>query len=306
MDPRERLDELPRVPLCDLPTPVREVPALGAWVKDDSHSAPLWGGNKPRKLEFILADAEKRGKRSILTFGGIGTNHGLATALYARERGMKCVLGLVEQPRDAHVEAQLERIRASGARLYFAGSVPGMALRFPWIYARGGAPYVLPSGGSSPVGALGFISASLELAEQVRAGELPAPRAIVMALGSGGTAAGLAAGLPLAGLGDTRVVAVLVNDKLKLTEASVTKLARKSLKLLGAPDAPLAPLEVVTGFMGPGYGHATPEAGAAIDEAAAAGLALDPVYTGKAMAALRAGSAGGGPVLFWNTQSAQA
>ncbi|MBA2504746.1 MAG: pyridoxal-phosphate dependent enzyme [Thermoleophilaceae bacterium] len=296
---------MPRARLCDLPTPVREVPALGAWVKDDSHSAPLWGGNKPRKLEWILADAEQRGKRSILTFGGLGTNHGLATALYARERGMACVLALVDQPRDAHVEAQLERIGASGARVYITRSVPRTAFAFPWIYLRTGRPYVLPTGGSSPVGALGFVEAAFELADQVDAGELPAPAAIVMALGSGGTAAGLAAGLPLAGLANTRVVAVLVNDKIKLTHATITKLARRSQKLIGQDGAPLAPLEVVTGFMGAGYGHATPEAGAAIEEAAAAGLELDPVYTGKAMAALRAGSAGDGPVLFWNTQSAQ-
>ncbi|MBA3300721.1 MAG: pyridoxal-phosphate dependent enzyme [Thermoleophilaceae bacterium] len=304
MNPRERLAALPRVRLCDLPTPVREEPGFGIWVKDDSRSAPLWGGNKPRKLEWILADAARRGKRSILTFGGLGTNHGLATALYARERGMKCVLALVEQPRDEHVEAQLERIAQSGARVYLTRDAVRTALAFPWIYARGGRPYVLPPGGSSPVGALGFVQAAIELGAQVDAGELPVPRAIVVALGSGGTAAGLAAGLTLAGLRDTRVVAVLVNDKLKLTEASVTRLARRSLKLLGSPDSPLAPIKVVTGFMGPGYGHATPEAARAIAEAAGAGLALDPVYTGKAMAALRAGAAGAGPVLFWNTQSA--
>ena len=303
---------LPRVELCDLPTPVRRLERLGVenlWVKDDSRSAPLWGGNKPRKLEWVLGDARAKGRRTILTFGGLATNHGLATALYAREHGMRCVLALVDQPRDAHVEAQLERIRASGAHVHLTHTKARTVLALPYLLARYRRPYLLPAGGSSPVGALGFVEAALELGEQVRAGDLPEPESIVLALGSGGSAAGLVAGLPLAGL-RTRVRAVLVNDRLKLSEAVIRRLAERTRKRLTAAgahlDAPLAEVEVVEGFLGTGYGHATPEGDAAIRRAAdAEGLALEPVYTGKALAAILAGAVpADGPVLYWHTHNA--
>jgi D-cysteine desulfhydrase len=311
----ETLTTLPRVGLCDLPTPVRRMAGLSAgrelWVKDDSRSAPLWGGNKPRKLEWALADARARGRATILTFGGLATNHGLATALYARELGMRCVLALVDQPRDEHVEAQLERIRASGARVYVTRTTARTALALPYLMARYARPYRLPPGGSSPMGALGFVEAALELAAQVREGELPEPEGIVLALGSGGSAAGLVAGLRLAGL-ETKVHAVLVNDKLRLSEDTIRQLASKTRELLrrrgagvSAVEPSLAEVEVVHGFLGAGYGHPTPEAGEAIRLARdAENLALEAVYTGKALAALLAGLPGDGPLLYWHTHSA--
>ncbi|HVE69239.1 MAG TPA: pyridoxal-phosphate dependent enzyme [Solirubrobacteraceae bacterium] len=304
-------DTLPRVALCDLPTPVRRLEGLGVedlWIKDDSRSAPLWGGNKPRKLEWVFGDARARGRGTILTFGGLATNHGLATALYARGLGVRCVLVLVDQPWDEHVAAQLERIRASGARVHVTRTTPRTALALPWLLARY-RPYLLPPGGSSPVGTLGFVEAALELGEQVRAGELPEPEAIVLALGSGGSVAGLVAGLRLAGL-RSRVHAVLVNDKLKLDEKMLRRLAERArarLRRAGAQfETPLAELQVVHGFMGAGYGHATPEGDAAVRAGAEhAGLELEPVYTGKALAAILAGAIpASGPTLYWHTHGA--
>ncbi|HEX8645619.1 MAG TPA: pyridoxal-phosphate dependent enzyme [Thermoleophilaceae bacterium] len=307
------------MPICSLPTPVRAAPGLGedVWVKDDALSAEPWGGNKPRKLEWILAAAKAGGFGTVVTFGGLGTNHGLATAVYGQREGMRCVLALAEQPRDEHVERQLERLRAAATRVHLTGTARRTALAVPWLALRYAQlrpprpPYLLPPGGSSPLGAVGFVEAALELAEQVEAGELPEPSGVAVALGSGGSAAGLAAGLAIAGL-RTRVDAVLVNDQLKLTEATVTRLARRTLRLLakrGADVDGVVPNEirVVRGFMGAGYGHATPEAGEAQRLAAAAeDLALDPVYTGKTLAAIRAGASGGGPVVFWNTNNGRA
>src|ERR671922_1808612 len=118
---------LERLRLGHGPTPVRELARLGnqrgrapVWIKDDGAYAPV-GGNKARKLEWLLADARRRGKRTVLTGGALGTNHGLATALFARELGIRTVLVLVPQPRDDHVESQLERMRAAGAEIHFAG-----------------------------------------------------------------------------------------------------------------------------------------------------------------------------------------
>lgn len=307
---------LPRVPICTLPTPVRAAPGLGEgiWVKDDALSADPWGGNKPRKLEWILAAARAGGYGTVVTFGGIGTNHGLATALYARREGLECVLVLVEQPRTEHVERQLARLREEATRVHLMPSSRRAGLAVPWLAARYAQarpprpPYLLPPGGSSPLGAVGFVEAALELAAQVEAGELPEPAAVVVALGSGGSAAGLAAGLAIAGL-RTRVEAVLVNDQLKLTEASVGRLARRTLKLLARRGADVDGIEpnelrVVRGFMGAGYGHDTHEGGEAQRLAREAeGLALEPVYTGKTLAAIRAGATGEGPIVFWNTNN---
>ena len=312
--PRTR-GTLPRLPICDLPTPVRQAPALGddVWVKDDALSAEPWGGNKPRKLEWILAAAGEKRCGTILTFGGLGTNHGLATALYARREGIDCVLALVDQPRDERVERQLARLERAATRVYLTRTARRTALAVPYIALRHAQlspprmPYWLPPGGSSPLGTVGFVEASLELAAQVEAGELPEPRAVVVALGSGGSAAGLAAGLALAGL-RTEVHAVLVNDQLKLTERTVTRLARRTLNLLAGRGVDVwvepRPVRVVEGFMGAGYGHATPAAREAQRLAAEAeGLALEPVYTGKVLAALLAGVAGEGLVLFWNSNN---
>jgi len=220
------------------------------------------------------------------------------------------------------VHAQLERIRASGARVHLTRSKPRTALAAPLLLARHAGlrpprlPYLLPPGGSSPMGALGFVEAALELAAQVEAGELPDPRSVVLALGSGGSAAGLLAGLRIAGL-RTRVRAVLVNDSLDLSERALYRLAARTLRLLtsrGADAGHIQPapgdLQVVHGFLGSGYGHHTPEGRAALARAREEeGLALEAVYTAKALAAALAGvraPRGEGPVLFWNTHSAVA
>jgi D-cysteine desulfhydrase len=306
---------LPRVELCDLPTPVRALRSLGdVWMKDDGRSAPLWGGNKPRKTEWLLGDARRRGRSTVLTFGALGTNHGLATARYARANGFACVLALTDQPVDDHVTRQLARIHASGAHVYVTHTKVRTALALPYLLTRHGRAYAFGPGGSTPVGALGFVEAALELGAQVRAGELPEPATVWHALGSGGTAAGLVVGLRLAGL-RTVVKAVHVNDQLRLDERTILRLAERTERLLrdrgarldGLPSA-AEQLDVVGGQLGGGYGHGTPQAREAIERLRdAEDVTLDPVYTGKAMAGLLAAHAGGtldAPALYWHTYNA--
>jgi D-cysteine desulfhydrase len=175
-------------------------------------------------------------------------------------------------------------------------------------------PYFLRPGGSVPLGCVGYVEAALELSEQVEAGELPEPSHVVVALGSGGTAAGLLAGLKLAGL-RSRLVGVLVNDLVRVDERTVAKLARRTLRLLRQRGAGIGGVEVVAtdveiqrGWLGPGYGHATPAADRAADLVGEReDVVLEPVYTAKAVAALlelnRRGAFGPGPVLYWHTYS---
>lgn len=264
---------------------MREVPALGCWIKDDG---PI-GGNKVRKLEHTLADAVRRGRRTVLTFGGIGSNHAVATAEACRPLGLRCVLALVDQPVDPHVSANLARMRAAGAVVVRTRTKALTMAAAPWLLARY-RPYVLPLGGSSELGVRGFVDAAAELAGQVARGELPAPSTVVVAVGSGGTAAGLARGLPAAGL-RPRVVGVLVNDR---TRVDVARMAGE-----GA-----LPVEVVRSFLGPGYGHPTPAGVAAASVARGAGVPVEPVYTAKALAAIRALDLEP-PVLYWQTFDAR-
>jgi len=308
-------ETLPHLVLSERPTPVRELAGLGVWVKEDgAFGAGGWGGNKVRKLEWLIPDARRRGRRSILTFGGLGTNWGLATALYAGEHGLAAALALVDQPIDEHVRAQLARLEASGARIYRTHTKARTVAMLPWLLARNarGArpPYLLPAGGSSPVGALGYVEAALEIAAQVEDGSLPEPAHVVVPVGTGGTAAGLALGFQLAGL-RTRVVGVVVNDQLRLDAAVFARLARRTAKLLERRGASLGELRLEPDMLdltreeiGAGYGHRTEAGTRAAALAAEEGLSLDPVYTAKAMAgllALRAQGRLGDPVLFLHT-----
>ena len=319
------LSSLPRLPLSILPTPVQHLGALGdelghtdLWVKRDDLTSPLYGGNKVRKLEYLLADAKHRGCREVLTVGGIGTNHGLATAVFSRELGLGCELVLLEQPVTDHVRHNLRLYHHFGARLHYVRSMVEAAayMTYRMVSSRFGLTSrkaaVIGPGGSNPLGSLGFVNAALELQEQVERGELPEPETIFVALGSSGTLAGLALGLRLIGL-RSRLVGVRVTPRWGTNERTVARLANRSLALLrksgvGASIAPLKPsdIRVEHRFFEPGYGFPTAAGNEAIRLATAHGLKLEPTYTGKAFAALiehlRSGRATG-PVLYWHTLS---
>jgi D-cysteine desulfhydrase len=193
----------PRRPFTTLPTPVQPFPLDGApegrlYVKRDDRSCPLYGGNKPRKLEFVIGRALDRGARRLVTSGALGTNHGLATTILGREAGLATTLVLVPQPVTDLVRRALLLHAAYGADLLYGANVPAAALRGAAALAtaalRGERPFLVPTGGSSTTGNLGFISAGLELAQQVRDGALAEPAEVWVPVGSGGTLAGLAAG----------------------------------------------------------------------------------------------------------------
>lgn len=314
-----KLAGLPRAALVATPTPIEPLRlanlADGAlFVKRDDRSSPVYGGNKARKLEFTLAAAAARGARRLITTGGIGTHHGLATAIFARALGMKTTVVVVPQPVNDHVREQLRALLSFGAELLPARTVPGAALQviraFTTATLRGEKPAWVPTGGSSALADIGFVSAAFELAEQIEAGAMPAPAEIYLPIGTGGTYAGLVVGAKLAGL-HARIIGVLVTDILPPGPARLARLARASLALLrryepSLPAVAIAPadFEVVRAQLGPGYGATTPAAEAAADLCRDAGLALETTYTAKCMAEVIARLGDGraqAPVLFWNT-----
>jgi D-cysteine desulfhydrase len=313
--------DIPHRPLLPGPTPVAALPLAVApelFVKCDERCTPLYGGNKPRKLEFVLGDALARRSRRLVTTGGIGTHHGLATTIFARACGLATTLVLIDQPVTAEVRASLRLFAAYGAEVVDARHVRGAAWRTAAVLARslarGERPRLVPTGGSGATGNLGFVSAAFELAEQVSAGLLPEPAAIFAPIGSGGTVAGLVAGLRLAGL-RSEVVGVLATDILAPSPAALARAARATLRRLRRSDPAIrspgfsaADFPVATGQVGPGYGAATDAAREALELAARAGLRLELTYSAKCFAELlaraRAGALPRGPVLFWHTFNA--
>jgi D-cysteine desulfhydrase len=287
--------DLARVGLGTAPTPVArldlDLPGEVWWKDESRYGDGGWGGNKVRKLEWIIPEAHRRGRRTLFTVGGIGTHWGLACALYGREQGLRTVLGLVDQPVDDHVRAQLARLEASGAELHRFPSTGRLKLAAPWLLLRH-RPWYLPAGGSNVFGALGYVEAALEIAAQVSAGELPEPGTVLVPVGSGGTVAGLALGLRLAGL-RTRVVGAVVNDMVRLDAPTMARLAQRTARLLadrgatGLPEIGPADLDLRADWLGATYGDPTPAAVAEVERARAAGLELEPVYTGKSLAAVR-------------------
>ena len=280
------------------------------WIKRDDMSGDKYGGNKIRKLEFVLADALNKRKKQIITFGGLGSNHALATAIYARELGMGSLLVLIDQPLTEHVQEQLLRYDYFDAKLSYAKNTVGAVLKALWhiITKR---PYFLWVGGSSPLGTLGFVDAGLELAQQVEHGLLPKPEHVFLATGSMGTAAGLKVGFALAGL-DTDLVCVRVTDRSMTDEKKTAKLCNNTIDLLYSSSNEVPKLEfkpedihMVHDFAGPCYGSVTEEGIEAVriihdtEE-----IKLETTYTAKAFACMIDYIKNGkvsGPVLFWNT-----
>jgi 1-aminocyclopropane-1-carboxylate deaminase/D-cysteine desulfhydrase-like pyridoxal-dependent ACC family enzyme len=297
--------EVPWLPLGRFPTAVERVegllpPSVELWVKREDRSGEAYGGNKVRKLEFLLAESRAQGRERVLTVGGIGSHHVLATAIYGAALGLAVEAVVFPQPLNDHVRQQLVADLGAGARLVPTRGYAGVPLA---VLARRSGAYYVPGGGSSVTGTLGFVSAAVELEEQVAAGALPRPDLLYVALGSCGTAAGLIAGLGASG---PEVVAVRVVDRLVANAWRTHRLARATLSRIGAPG-PLAPLRVEHTQFGGAYGRATPAAEEAVRRAAQAGLILETTYTGKVMAALLADAASGHldgrRVLFWHTYS---
>ncbi len=315
---RVELAGAPRLSLGHWPTPLERLErlseTLGAevWVKRDDCSGLALGGNKVRKLEYLLAEARAAGQDAVVTVGGVQSNHARQTAAAAARLGLGCdlVLRLVPGRTDADERtgnALLDRLL--GARVHVVDDAEAAAARVAEVLERhrseGRAAAFFPAGGSTPTGALGYVRAGLEVAAQAAAAGVAFDR-VVLATSTGGTLAGLVLGLGLAGA-PWPIAAVAVADEPAATRAAAARLIEETAARVDVDPARAAPFEVLGGFRGPAYGVPTSEMRDAVETCARLeGLLLDPVYTGKAMAALlalaRDGELGAGRrVLFWHT-----
>ena len=307
------LSAIPRARLGRFPTPVerldgfRDVDSL--WVKHEDLSSDALGGNKVRSLEFLLGRVSQGD--AVLTLGGVGSTHILATAVHASRLGAKTIA--VRWRHDMHPAAEevAERALAECAETVTASNI--VTALWPLLRLRlTRRAHYIPLGGSTPLGTLGHVNAALELAEQVDAGELPHPLRVVVPLGSGGTAAGLALGFAIAGM-ETTLVGARVGPRIGANRSRVLRLAEQTRHFIArytgrAPPGARGDRVVVSHDLYAGaYARPHPTAEhAAVLVDALRGWRLDATYSAKAFAvALDMASAHGTPTLFWMTFDAR-
>lgn len=332
---RAQLGTLPKVRLGFFPTPFYKLERLSAQLgvelyikRDDFTGMNLFGGNKIRKLEYLLGDAEQKGCEYIFTFGATQSNHAMQTVAACRRRGLKPVLYLVAvvKPDTEDLRSNLLLDQIMGAEVHVVEIQEGeteeqaedRALELARqhmarLETEGHRCYEVPMGGASEVGSAGFIEGFVELSEQLAAAGMEADY-IFHATGTGGTMAGLQAGRKLMG-SDVEIISINVSAKDEAYPRRTAELAGRSLKLIGAFDVRVdAETDIHTdlGYYLPGYEMPNAASSEAIRLLAREeGLLVDPVYTGKAFAGMldyiRSGRVKpGSRVVFWHTGGATA
>lgn len=317
------LERLPRFRLAQLPTPLEPLPAVAKalggpalWIKRDDQTGLALGGNKTRKLEFLVGDALNQGCDTLVTLGAAQSNHCRQTAAAAARAGLACELILNGQRPDLP-NGNLLLNELLGARAHWIErSQRAAKLRalVDALLAEGRKPYAIPVGGSNGVGATGYVTAMLELQEQLRARGQRVDH-IVFGTSSGGTQAGLVLGARLAGFGGQLHGLSIDKDDPEHHEfeTEVAQIANDCATYIGSTvRVTREDVQVVYGYRGGGYGVVGEREREAIRLLAQReGIILDPVYTGRAFGALldliRQGRFGQGEtVLFWHTGGAPA
>jgi D-cysteine desulfhydrase len=293
-------DDFKRVQLAFLPTPVERLKRLGQelgielLIKRDDFTGFGAGGNKVRKLEYLMADAIEKGAGALITTGGHQSNHARTVAAAACRFGMKAVLVLRgNAPSEYQGNLLLDHLFGAEFEFldpdaYFSQIDECMAAHATACEGQGLKPYVIPLGGANPLGALGYVRAVEELARQFEAMVSEAPDVILTAVGSGGTLAGLLVGCrrhwPA-----TRLVGMSVSRGRDWFQQRISEMSTQCARLLQWNEAwSPADIWIEDGYVGPGYGIPSDGGIAAIRKVARSeGLLLDPVYTGKAMHGLK-------------------
>lgn len=318
-------EKIPWIPLGMFPTPVQRLEKFGnylklqnLWIKRDDQSGDLYGGNKVRKLEYILGQARYRGCETLIVFGPTGSNHVLATTIYGKKLGFRVVAILFPAPVTERGRKNLLWLSKMDTEVHKLRSIITLPVHLLKEYVKHRyqrnriIPYIVPTGGSSPMGCLGYVNAVLELKDQIDRGELLEPDYIFAAVGSGGTISGIVVGTKIAGL-KSKVVGVRVVDRIIANSSRVERLSNRTVKLierclnerLGLKISP-SDFTILQGAFGHGYAVPTKESEEArrlMEEYE--GIRLDETYTAKTLAGLiqwtRECKTVDQVILFWNT-----
>ena len=285
------LNDFDRIPLAVLPTPIQKLENISrilgtnVWIKRDDMTGIGLGGNKVRKLEFLLADAKKKGAEIVFTTGGAQSNHAMLTAAAAKKVGLTPILILKKKGVTERLGNQLlEYLMDTDVRFMDTNSYDDIYEEMDRVGKASGKPYYkIPCGGSNGLGALGYVNCMKEIAEQSEQMGVKFD-CVVCAEGSGGTHAGVALGAKLF-MPDTKTVGIMVDDD--PFDEITPRIMRESAALLEC-DMEITKDDIhLVDMCGPGYAIASKEGNAAIRLMAEnEGLFLDPVYTGKAFAGL--------------------
>jgi D-cysteine desulfhydrase len=303
------LRALPRAMLCTLPSPVEQVSGIeGAndlWIKRDDVDAPLFGGNKARALEFLLGSV--RSGDTVLTLGGTGSTHVLATSVHARRLGAGTMAVRWQHEMNDIASTVSTRLGDELAEGQTRGSPVGAMLRCSYLRLTRNVHFI-PIGGSTPLGTLGHVNAGLELAKQVERGEMPLPARVVLPIATGSTMAGIALGLMLAGL-VIPIIGIRVGPRIYANRGRVRRIAKKTASAITETTKEKIPtvrpelLHIVHDYVGGAYGRPLPAASRAAELLKdVSGIQLDATYSAKAFAgALDYARKDQGPTLFWLT-----
>jgi D-cysteine desulfhydrase len=311
---------VPWLPLAHVPTPVDSCTAIESWLdrggvfmKRDDLVSPLYGGNKVRRYEFLLADARRRGATRIVTAGGLASTQAMATVLFGRELGFDVCVVLFDQPWTKFARESLLGFASSSAEIVHGGGYVMTAARTWAALRRSRGSYLVLPGAASPLANLGYIDAMLELASQVERGEAPKPDVIVLPTGSSGTLAALALGAAHLGW-DTEIVGVRITTPIACNRFTVDRIVAQTDRFLARHEPRWRSMRGNVRYslwgdaLGKGYGFPTAES---IDGARQVekliGAPGEVTYSGKALAALRSFGALPGnrdrTILLWNTLS---
>ncbi len=323
------LEKIEPVDLGSFPSPIiackeleKQFLKTNIYIKHDGLSNPTQislGGNKLRKLAYILAEAQAQKVTSLITFGCAGSNHALQTTICAQQLGMTSYCLLLDQENNASVRRNLLLQEAYGGKLIHFKNRSDRTAAAVELFLRlekeeGKKPYIIPTGGSSPLGTLGYVDAATELKRQIERGLLPQPDRIYIPVGSAGIAAGLLLGLQLQN-NKAHVYCVLTepDDKEHTLSKKIEKLFCETETLLRSYNKNIPEFSyfknkytIVTEYTGTDYGVTCPKASEALDIMYKyESITLDTTYSAKCFAALlndlRSGSCDNQTVLFWNT-----
>ncbi len=318
-------EKIPYITLGQYPTPVHKLDKFAEksgfnslWAKRDDMSGTAYGGNKVRKLEFLLADARIKGKRHLIAVGAAGSNYVTATGIYGRKLGFSVSAVLFHQPGTDYLRKNLLANLSNNMELNIVSSMFLIPFSELFSIVRNGLrdTYITPPGGSSSLSTLGYVNAVMELKEQIQSEELPEPDFIFLPLGTGGTMAGLVLGCKLAGL-RSRVIGVRVVDRIISNSLSVRRYAEGCLKILRklVPELynikiSFSDFSVLHNYFGKGYAHYTEESIMAVRMLQELeGIKLEGTYTGKALAGMidfvKGNNLQSKNILFWNTYNSR-
>ena len=295
------LADFPRFRISHLPTPLEPLDRLQKhltgprlYIKRDDCTGLALGGNKTRKLEFLIGDALGKGATAVITEGGLQSNHARQTAAAAAKAGLRHHLVLDHQvPIDTSIyrgngNVLLDHLLGGTIHLCAPGETRAEVVErlAAELRAGGDVPYVIPTGGSNETGALGYVSAASELLQQARDADISID-CVLFPTASGGTQAGLMVGMAL-GQADISVSGIDIEGDTDALATHIEEVAARCATKVGLAEGNWSPSpEIVRGYAGPGYGIPTPGMVEAVNlTAALEGIVLDPVYTGKAMAGL--------------------